>query len=708
MKIKVKFFSILLFILLLPPNLFAQWLQTNGPYGGAVVCTAVSGSDIFAGTPGGIFRSTDYGSSWKAMNSGLSSLNISSLVVHSSTIYAGTYDGHIFFSINNGESWNLTGSELSSNTLYVLAANDSAIFAGTNIGLFRSTDRGMNWLSLNKGLFSSSTYPVVRSIFVQNAFIICWIEGSKSYLSKDNGTNWELITSLPPHEVVISYLAADSNIYAGTSQGVVLSTDSGITWQNANSGIENEYVTSLTWNDSTLFAGTSNNGIFMSKDKGAAWYPVNNGIMDSNISSLAIINSKLLAGTGTRGIFLSDNNGINWNPANDGITSITTNSILIVDSTIYLGTSSGIFQSTDKGINWNISSRGLENDNVLTLAAKDSFLFAGTEYDGAFISVDKGLTWNAIDSGLIYPIITKMNNSSIKESFRNFITVNSLTVIDSDLYAGTGGGIFISKNNGVSWIEMNQYLNQVYQFASVDSTMLAATDFGVFLSLDNWENWIFNDNALTHKHVQTLVTQGSNVFAGTRSDGVFLSADTGRTWSPVNFGLSDLNIVALLAKDYNIFAGTANDGIFISTNNGQNWSSINSGLTNVKTRTLYIKDSTLWGGFYCGSTWNRSLSGITSVRNPLIDMPEHFSLEQNYPNPFNPVTTIRYSIPKESFVTLKVYDILGKEIATLVNERKSAGNYSTNFNAQNLTSGVYFYQLKTENIVTAKKMLLLK
>ena len=181
---------------------------------------------------------------------------------------------------------------------------------------------------------------------------------------------------------------------------------------------------------------------------------------------------------------------------------------------------------------------------------------------------------------------------------------------------------------------MNQYLNQVYQFASVDSTMLAATDFGVFLSLDNWENWIFNDNALTHKYVQTLVTQGSNVFAGTRSDGVFLSADTGRTWSPVNFGLSDLNIVALLAKDYNIFAGTANDGIFISTNNGQNWSSINSGLTNLKTRTLYIKDSTLWGGFYCGSTWNRSLSGITSVRNPLIDMPEHFSLEQNYPNPF--------------------------------------------------------------------------
>ena len=87
---------------------------------------------------------------------------------------------------------------------------------------------------------------------------------------------------------------------------------------------------------------------------------------------------------------------------------------------------------------------------------------------------------------------------------------------------------------------------------------------------------------------------------------------------------------------------------------------------------------------------------------------KRFALEQNYPNPFNPTTTIVYSIPENAFVTMKVYDILGKEITTLINERKSAGNYSINFNASNLPSGVYFYRMQAESFVSTKKFVLLK
>ncbi len=72
-------------------------------------------------------------------------------------------------------------------------------------------------------------------------------------------------------------------------------------------------------------------------------------------------------------------------------------------------------------------------------------------------------------------------------------------------------------------------------------------------------------------------------------------------------------------------------------------------------------------------------------------IPSQFNLEQNYPNPFNPVTTIKYQIPEISFVTLKVYDVLGNEIATLVSEEKPAGSYEINFNSSNLSSGIYFY-----------------
>ena len=87
-------------------------------------------------------------------------------------------------------------------------------------------------------------------------------------------------------------------------------------------------------------------------------------------------------------------------------------------------------------------------------------------------------------------------------------------------------------------------------------------------------------------------------------------------------------------------------------------------------------------------------------------------LYQNYPNPFNPTTTIKYSIPKLSFVTIKIYDVLGSEAATLVNEEKPAGTYELNWNASStaggLPSGVYFYRLSAGNYVETKKMILLK
>lgn len=93
---------------------------------------------------------------------------------------------------------------------------------------------------------------------------------------------------------------------------------------------------------------------------------------------------------------------------------------------------------------------------------------------------------------------------------------------------------------------------------------------------------------------------------------------------------------------------------------------------------------------------------------PKSDKPSDYSLSQNYPNPFNPTTTISYSIPKNGLVTLKVYDILGKEVADLVNEMKEPGDYSVTFNAANLPSGIYFYTLTSSNFMATKKLILLK
>ncbi|GBD92127.1 hypothetical protein BMS3Abin04_02861 [bacterium BMS3Abin04] len=89
-------------------------------------------------------------------------------------------------------------------------------------------------------------------------------------------------------------------------------------------------------------------------------------------------------------------------------------------------------------------------------------------------------------------------------------------------------------------------------------------------------------------------------------------------------------------------------------------------------------------------------------------MPSLFKSGQNYPNPFNPSTKIQYRIPNSGYVTLKIYDVLGEEVAALVNKEQAPGTYEINFNASNLTSGIYFYQLKSGNNIQVKKMMLLK
>jgi hypothetical protein len=89
-------------------------------------------------------------------------------------------------------------------------------------------------------------------------------------------------------------------------------------------------------------------------------------------------------------------------------------------------------------------------------------------------------------------------------------------------------------------------------------------------------------------------------------------------------------------------------------------------------------------------------------------IPKVFALMQNYPNPFNPTTTIQYALPKASNVEIKVYDLIGREVTTLVNEFRQAGTYSVEFNANNFASGVYFYRIKAGDFTDTKKMLLVK
>jgi hypothetical protein len=168
-------------------------------------------------------------------------------------------------------------------------------------------------------------------------------------------------------------------------------------------------------------------------------------------------------------------------------------------------------------------------------------------------------------------------------------------------------------------------------------------------------------------------------------------------------------VLSLGVSGTNLFAGTYGGGVFLSANKGSSWTAVNSGLTKTFVNAFAVSGTYLFAGTWGGGVWRRPLSEmITSVEEVRTSVPEGHSLEQNYPNPFNPSTKIRFSLPKSGYVTLKVYDVLGREVETLVQGERAAGSYSVEWTPNNLASGVYLYRIQAGAYTETKKLMLLR
>jgi hypothetical protein len=221
-------------------------------------------------------------------------------------------------------------------------------------------------------------------------------------------------------------------------------------------------------------------------------------------------------------------------------------------------------------------------------------------------------------------------------------------------------------------------------------------------------------------NINVFASSGSGLFAGRHTwpvpvskrptpGGVFRSTDNGRSWELLSSGLPvNPQVYSLVAHGQDVFVGI-DPGLYYSTVNGDKWTYVGQGLPDLLILSIFINDSDVFVGMDAGGIWKRPLSEITEVKQPISPtMPASFKLEQNYPNPFNPTTVVSYQLPTNSFISLEVYDVLGKKVKTLVSERQNAGAHLVTFNADGLSSGVYFYRLSNGSFVATKKLMLIK
>lgn|GEM_PF-1952808 len=455
-----------------------------------------------------------------------------------------------------------------------------------------------------------------------------------------------------------------------------------------NGGIINTMVVS----GNNLHAGT-NRGVFLSTNSGTSWTALNTGLPITSVRALAVSTGNLFAGTDL-GVFRSTNNGQSWNEINTGLSNTLVRSLILSGTNLFAGTAGGsIFLSTNNGASWTPANTGLTNMTVRALVASGNNLLAGTWDRGIFLSTNNGTSWTRVVTGL-----TSQD-------------VRALTMLGTNLFAGTAGGVFLSTNNGASWSAVNVGMTNlsVTAFAVIGSNIFAGTEDGVFYSTNNGSSWTAVNTGLTNRHVRAFAVSGSNLWAGTYS-GVFLSSNNGTTWFAVNAGLTSTFVRALAAGGSNLFAGTFDGGVFLSTNNGSLWSNVNTGLRPTRIHSLAISGENLFAGTYREGVWCRPLAGIVTYveERSGAEPPRDFSLFQNFPNPFNPTTTIRFELPERAFVSLKIYDILGREVETLIHRELGTGRYDVIWNARSHPSGVYCYTLNAGDRVETRRLVLLK
>jgi len=715
-----NFFTLFLFIIVLLTS-----ARTNSQGFNSIF--SKNGSDVIAvGAGGSIFRSWTGGTSWGTYP--LGSADFNSVQAIGTYIWIVGNNGTYYYSSNDGVNWNSQtlagGQNLKSVSFY---DQNTGLIAGDNGTILKTINSGANWTVQTSPV--SASFKSVKFISSTEA-VACGTGGNVIYTT-NGGTNWLQYTT-PTAKDLLSIDKKGTAILASAVDGIIIkSTNNGSSWNIIDYRvITKSDINSVFMLDPNTYYSCGGGGFIRKSTNAGSTFTFQKNPMIGNLVS----------------IYFYDNLK-GW-------------AVSSLNNAVIYTTDGGITWSLPPGTNvtftWQLKQSGSGNIG-------NGFCLHPTNKNGIFIAMGTQV-YRSLDKGETWTNIAAISAGTQAHSFY-------VSPLDSNLMLAamnsSGGRVVRSTNYGQTWtttwgpgtltsygmpLEMDPNNPNICFLGPDNSVMLRSTDFGL-----TWSNW--TSNTFRSPCDLTVLYDSSNYMyvgdgtTGSGSGELFKSTNGGLNWTSIHtVSGSEIPMISVTNLDldlafhtcwssggfwrtgnkWNSFVQVATTGsawgtdiakddptavsfviygstAYVSTNGGDNFISSNVG-SSPNAGVLYYDRGNLFsqqgGGVYKLKVLYSVITGNTQISN---ELPGDFKLSQNYPNPFNPSTTIKYEISKTSLVQIKIFDILGNEVTTLVSNLLAPGIYSSNFDASNLSSGIYFYTLTSDGQkIDSKKMILIK
>ena len=717
-----------------------DWVQTDGPIGGVVnVIDTTSSGSILVGTDGsGVFRSIDDAASWSRPGVSINNLKVLSFAnLPGGTVLAGTSQHGILQSTDDGQTWQQFGlAGIDVQAIVVLSA--SIIYAtGSSVGgagVERTTNGGASWMLLTSGL-PGIIIPTDLDLDTNgDLFFVPGFNGGV-YRSTNGGDSWNAVNMGLDVRVADLKIAANGDLFAATQGGIYRSTDLGDQWTASSNGLPvgAQCLRLSIAHDGALYTALVGNGlVYSSAAGGQSWTAFSDGLPPRQVRALANAGGHLLAGMFGLGIYGiavgSKSPGVVWSSKSVGFTAVEISDLTMfhgpgqlpqIIASSYRGSD---IQSTVDGQHWNIVGDHPPMMDVQKVVG---------DVDGIeVVHYAAGYDYGTSSGGVV--VLT----TSQPQWQRKVNGLSGNTFLDIDVNPNTHkvnlistGDMFGTTNRGDTWFIDNSGLpsnrlmlaveynrNEQKWYTSIGTN--GGSDGAIYTRSSDNADWTIS-RSITGTFLTKMALNYTvpDEVAGIANSGIVYRCD-GNGCAPLTNGFPSGGYASTIEYSLTgwLHAGVRDVGQFVFSPSGS-WMPVGNNLPQGDYRGIkfgltfetspMVADTSIFVGIYGRGVYRLgpTLTGIDPTGEPL---PVALSLEQNYPNPFNPATTITFGIPFTSHVSLKVYDVLGREVTTLVDENLQPGVYSKSFDGGKLSSGVYCYRLRAGDLAQTRKLLLLR